>query len=253
MNLLDKLDDVPLHYAYSHLCKSAAARIRALAASVEYHKGMAAKWQAEAEANMASLSDLMGVEGMLDMSVARIRDLEAQLADIQRKTNCPRPMRHRPEEFTAEQCIAAGECGCVYGRGTSATACICDSSLVTDTSHHQPHCPRYQAQTPVQVVCPCGFSCNKGALKPNEYCWRDRQAAGLAQETACVHPRDKLFHHAFVSGNPGDYRCDVCNAIINFPPDEDVRPTSKTPAKACDWPNCANLATRGGMYCDDHK
>jgi hypothetical protein len=40
------------------------------------------------------------------------------------------------------------------------------------------------SETPVQVVCPCGFdSCNKNRLKPNEYCWRDRQAAGLAQET----------------------------------------------------------------------
>jgi hypothetical protein len=40
------------------------------------------------------------------------------------------------------------------------------------------------SETPVQVVCPCGFdSCNRNRLKPNEYCWRDRQAAGLAQET----------------------------------------------------------------------
>lgn len=29
-------------------------------------------------------------------------------------------------------------------------ACTCDSTLVTDTSNHQPHCPRYQAETPVE-------------------------------------------------------------------------------------------------------
>lgn len=27
------------------------------------------------------------------------------------------------------------------------TACTCDSTLVTDTSNHQPHCPRYVAET----------------------------------------------------------------------------------------------------------
>lgn len=40
----------------------------------------------------------------------------------------------------------------------------------------------------VQVPCPCGYggySCRrrKNHLKANEYCWRDRQAAGLAQQT----------------------------------------------------------------------
>jgi hypothetical protein len=30
------------------------------------------------------------------------------------------------------------------------TACTCDSTLVTDTSNHQPHCPRYVAETPAK-------------------------------------------------------------------------------------------------------
>lgn len=34
MTLIEQLRDVPLHYAYSHLCKSAAARIAALEAAL---------------------------------------------------------------------------------------------------------------------------------------------------------------------------------------------------------------------------
>jgi len=43
----------------------------------------------------------------------------------------------------------------------------------------------------------------------------------------CEHPRDRLFHHAAVSGRLGDYRCDECDTIVNFSPDQDL-PTSKT-------------------------
>jgi hypothetical protein len=40
-----------------------------------------------------------------------------------------------PDELSAAPCSAP------------ETACTCDSTLVTDTSNHQPHCPRYVAKT----------------------------------------------------------------------------------------------------------
>ena len=54
----------------------------------------------------------------------------------------------------------------------------------TDSIDVPPPCDTLE--TPAQVPCPCGYEgCRtyKNHLKGNEYCWRDRQEAGLAQET----------------------------------------------------------------------
>lgn len=42
-------------------------------------------------------------------------------------------------------------CGFTAVRATAGTACTCDSTLVTDTSNHQPHCPRYVAETSLHL------------------------------------------------------------------------------------------------------
>jgi hypothetical protein len=39
---------------------------------------------------------------------ARIKALEEALGNMR----CPRPCNHRPDEFDAKDCVAAGECGC---------------------------------------------------------------------------------------------------------------------------------------------
>jgi len=66
---------------------------------------------------------------------------------------------------------------------------LLDSS--TETAGYPPATPPsdgWPKAGGVQVPCPCcygGYSCRrrKNHLKANEYCWRDRQAAGLAQQT----------------------------------------------------------------------
>ncbi len=34
---------------------------------------------------------------------------------------------------------------------------------------------------------------------------------------SCVHPLGALFHHGFVSGKLHDYRCNLCNTVVNIP------------------------------------
>jgi hypothetical protein len=33
----------------------------------------------------------------------------------------------------------------------------------------------------------------------------------------CAHPLGALFHHGFVSGKLHDYRCNLCNTVVNIP------------------------------------
>lgn len=44
----------------------------------------------------------------LSAAEARIKALEEALGNMR----CPRPCNHRPDEFDAKDCVAAGECGC---------------------------------------------------------------------------------------------------------------------------------------------
>ena len=43
----------------------------------------------------------------------------AEMAEAIEQTECPRPCNGRPDDFTVALCIAAKECGCVYGAALS--------------------------------------------------------------------------------------------------------------------------------------
>jgi hypothetical protein len=62
------------------------------------------------------------------------------------------------------------------------TACTCDSTLVTDTSNHQPHCPRYVAET----VCE-----REGhawvEVGPSEAPWNKCDECGATKKTGTEH------------------------------------------------------------------
>ena len=45
---------------------------------------------------------------------ARIKKLEDTLRWVMCCTQCPRPFRGRPDDWTASQCSDAKECGCVW-------------------------------------------------------------------------------------------------------------------------------------------
>jgi hypothetical protein len=38
-----------------------------------------------------------------------------------------------------------------------------------------------------------------------------------APQAPCVHPASALFYHAPVTGNRGDWRCDLCDTVIHLP------------------------------------
>lgn len=55
------------------------------------------------------LSEMHAAEqGRAEAAEARIKALEEALGNMR----CPRPCNHRPDEFDAKDCVAAGECGC---------------------------------------------------------------------------------------------------------------------------------------------
>jgi hypothetical protein len=47
--------------------------------------------------------------------------------------------------------------------------------------------------------------------------WIDDLRKRSTAETRCVHPLGALFHHGFVSGKLHDYRCNLCNKVVNIP------------------------------------
>ncbi len=55
---------------------------------------------------------------MLSSTASLLREA-AGMAEAIEQTECPRPCNGRPDDFTVAQCVAAKECGCIYG-ATSA-------------------------------------------------------------------------------------------------------------------------------------
>lgn len=53
-------------------------------------------------------TDVAAIVRRLETAEARVKALEAALGNMR----CPRPCNHRPDEFDAKDCVAAGECGC---------------------------------------------------------------------------------------------------------------------------------------------
>lgn len=63
--------------------------------------------------------------------VVRLSEAASQLASLKADNDrlrkalggcrCPRPCNHRPDDFTVQQCVSAGECGCSDGVALSHT------------------------------------------------------------------------------------------------------------------------------------
>lgn len=108
--------------------------------------------------------ELAGAKQALELAEARIRALEAALD--KRKAELWKYGKHLASCPVWRSASNGCDCGWVTIRSTLAPdkpssadafnatmapqtepACTCDSTLVTDTSNHQPHCPRYVAET----------------------------------------------------------------------------------------------------------
>ncbi|MBA8822296.1 hypothetical protein BRY73_02935 [Ochrobactrum sp. P6BS-III] len=56
-----------------------------------------------------------GVDDHTLRTNARLIAAAPDLYDVVCKSDCPRPVNGRPDEFSALRCYEAGECGCFYG------------------------------------------------------------------------------------------------------------------------------------------
>jgi hypothetical protein len=87
------------------------------------------------EGTCAGLKNFDFTQLQHDFLADRIRELEAALREIE---GCydGRDLVEQRMLVIAQRVFATAE-----------TACTCDSTLVTDTSNHQPHCPRFKKET----------------------------------------------------------------------------------------------------------
>lgn len=45
-----------------------------------------------------------------------------------------------------------------------------------------------------------------------------RKALEIAsEEPSCIHPAEHLFYHGAITGNLSDYRCNLCQKVMNLP------------------------------------
>lgn len=61
--------------------------------------------------------------------------------------------------------------------------------------------------------------------------------AETGAERVCSHPIEEYNHHGFVSGNPNDYRCTICNTVVNF-----------SPLQIAAWHDLRSTANRGAEH-----
>lgn len=59
-----------------------------------------------------ALADQVRSSGVWQAENARLAAENERLRAYARETDCPRPCNGRPDDFTAVQCVEAGECGC---------------------------------------------------------------------------------------------------------------------------------------------
>jgi len=82
-----------------------------------------------------------------ELAIYKGREEGKQMVIAQLETALRQCNEHRESPYKIVGIVDAALAGMPPYDFTSETACTCDSTLVTDTSNHQPHCPRYVAET----------------------------------------------------------------------------------------------------------
>lgn len=122
--------------------------------------------ESEGEQVKRLTAELIEYKRLIDVSYARDRIRSLKAALDKRKAELWKYGKHLASCPVWRSASNGCDCGWVTIRSTLApdkpssadafnaamapqteTACTCDSTLVTDTSNHQPHCPRYVAET----------------------------------------------------------------------------------------------------------
>lgn len=152
-----KQQDGELNQAADELAEKQAS-IRALEAGIELYKVELAvanegwlaadKLKLDAQNQLsAELALRQSAEGYAARNALRVIAVEAALRDLLDDLSEDVGQRHHRDKYRVYQ---VGPQTIEAARAllpALETACTCDSTLVTDISNHQPHCPRYVAET----------------------------------------------------------------------------------------------------------
>jgi len=74
------------------------------------------------------------------------------------------------------------------------------------------------AEPDVLHECSCGCRWY-GPEVPDTNCPQCNPEETVA-EHVCLHPIEEYIHHGFVSGKQNDFRCTICNTVVNFSPSQ---------------------------------